>query len=92
MSHSQVQATIRGNPQELRVTLDIRLVKKRPRNFMIVIFMTESDLGSKSKAQSVTTYLIIKPQNRSQSLQCRYNSSTYDLLKTKVSDSQAKKE
>ena len=28
MSHSQVQATIRGNPQELRVTLDIRLVKK----------------------------------------------------------------
>lgn len=50
MSHSQVQATIRGNPQELRVTLDIRLVKKAEK-LHDINFMTESDLESKSKAQ-----------------------------------------
>ena len=59
---------------------------------MILIFMTESDLESKSKAQSVTICLIIKRQNSLQSLQCRYNSSVYDLVKSKVSDSQAKEE
>lgn len=91
MSHSQVQATIRGNPQELRVTLDIRLVKKAE-ILHDINFMTESDLESKSKAQSVTIYLIIKRQNSLQSLQCRYNSSAYDLVKSEVSDSQAKEE
>ena len=48
MSHSQVQATIRGNPQELRVTLDIRLVKKAEK-LHDINFMTESDLESNQK-------------------------------------------